>query len=82
MNLSAQTPPAFLACGEDDRPDISKGLPELYLNLKAVGVSAELHVYAHTGHGFGVRASNPPPVSGWIQNFFDWMGAQGMLKRN
>ena len=82
MNLSAQTPPAFLACGEDDRPDISKGVPELYLNLKAVGVSAELHVYAHTGHGFGVRASNPPPVSGWIQNFFDWMGAQGMLKRN
>ena len=82
MNLSAQTPPAFLACGEDDRPEISKGVPELYLNMKAAGISAELHVYAHTGHGFGVRANNPPPVSGWMQNFFDWMGILGMLKHN
>jgi endo-1,4-beta-xylanase len=82
MDLSAQTPPAFLACGEDDRPEISKGVPELYLNMKAAGISAELHVYAHTGHGFGVRANNPPPVSGWMQNFFDWMGILGMLKHN
>jgi endo-1,4-beta-xylanase len=81
MNLSAETPPAFLACGEDDRPEISQGVPKLYLALKAAGVSAELHVYAHAGHGFGLRANNPPPVSGWIQNFLDWMGIQGMLKR-
>jgi endo-1,4-beta-xylanase len=81
MNLSAETPPAFLACGEDDRPDIYQGVPKLYLALKTAGVSTELHVYAHTGHGFGLRASNPSPVSGWIQNFLDWMGIQGMLKR-
>jgi endo-1,4-beta-xylanase len=81
MNLSAGTPPAFLACGEDDRPEISQGVPKLYLALKAAGISAELHVYAHAGHGFGLRANNPPPVSGWIQNFLDWMGIQGMLKR-
>ena len=81
MNLSAQTPPAFLACGEDDRPEISQRVPKLYLELKSASISAELHVYAHTGHGFGLRVNNPPPVSGWIQNFFDWMGGQGMLKR-
>jgi len=81
MNLSTQTPPAFMACGENDRPEISQGVPKLYLELRETGVSVELHVYANTGHGFGLRANNPPPVSGWIQNFFDWMGGQGMLKR-
>ena len=73
MRLSKQTPPAFLACGEDDRQDIAQGLPELYLALKRAGVSAELHVYAGVGHGFGVRDSNGPAVSGWTQLFLDWL---------
>jgi acetyl esterase/lipase len=80
LKLSKETPPAFLACGEDDRPDISRGLAELYLALKQVGVSAELHVYAGVGHGFGLRESNRPPVSGWPQLFLDWLDAEGFLK--
>jgi acetyl esterase/lipase len=80
MKLSGQTPPAFLACGENDRADISQGLPELYLALKRAGVSAELHVYAGVGHGFGLRVSNKPPVSGWPQLFLDWMIAEGFVK--
>jgi acetyl esterase/lipase len=82
MNLSKQTPPAFLACGEDDRPDIAQGLPELYLSLKRAGVSAELHIFARTGHGFGLRASNRPPVSEWTELFREWLDVQGMLKHN
>src|SRR6266436_6257816 len=73
MNLSKETPPAFMACGGDDRQDIAQGLPELYLALKRAGVSAELHVYAGVGHGFGVRESNRPPVSGWTQVFLEWL---------
>jgi acetyl esterase/lipase len=73
MRLSKQTPPAFLACGEDDRADISQGLPQLYLSLKQAGVSAELHVFAHTGHGFGIRTTNRPPVSDWPQLFLEWL---------
>jgi acetyl esterase/lipase len=76
MVLTKQTPPAFLVCGEGDRPDIAQGLPELYLALKRAGVSAELHVYAGVGHGFGVRAANRPPVSGWLQLFLDWLTAR------
>lgn len=82
MNLSKQTPPAFLACGEDDRPDIAQGLPELYLSLKRTGVSAELHIFARTGHGFGLRASNRPPVSEWTELFREWLDVQGLLKHN
>ncbi len=49
------SPPAFLAAGFDDRPDISTGLAEAYLRFKKAGVQAELHMYANVGHGFGVR---------------------------
>jgi acetyl esterase/lipase len=79
--LTAETPRAFLACGGNDRPDISQGLAEFYLELSRLHVPAELHVYAGVGHGFGVRKTNPAPVSGWTQLFLDWMNAQGLLKR-
>jgi acetyl esterase/lipase len=81
ISLSAETPPAFLACGEKDRPDIAQGLPELYLALKRAGVSAELHVYAGVGHGFGVRDSNRPPVSDWPQLFLQWLEVEGYLEQ-
>ena len=80
MTLSKQTPPAFLVCGEDDRPDIAEGLPQLYLSLKQSGVSTELHILARTGHGFGVRPANRPPVSDWPQLFLEWLDVQGMLE--
>ena len=78
--LTAETPRAFLACGGNDRPDISQGLAELYLALARLHVSAELHIYAGIGHGFGVRTSNPAPVSGWTLLFLQWLTAQGLLK--
>ncbi len=81
LSFSKDTPPSFLLCGEDDRTDISQGLPELYVALKKAGVSAELHVFAHTGHGFGFRMSTPPPVSDWPQLFLEWLQVEGMLKR-
>jgi acetyl esterase/lipase len=78
--LTADTPRAFLACGGNDRPDISQGLAELYLALSRLHVSAELHIYAGVGHGFGIRKSNPEPVSGWPLLFLEWLNAQGLLK--
>lgn len=72
-------PPAFLACGEKDRTDISEGLPEAYLRFKRAGVSAELHVYAGVGHGFGFRAATKGPVGAWPERFAEWMDARGFL---
>ncbi len=79
MRLSKETPPAFLACGENDRTDISQGLPELYLAMKKAGVSAELHVYTGVGHGFGLRETTKGPVATWPSRFLEWMGAKGFL---
>jgi endo-1,4-beta-xylanase len=78
--VSKETPPAFLVCGENDRQNISQGLPEFYLALKRAGASAELHVFAGVGHGFGLRDRNRGPVSGWIASFLAWLDARGLLK--
>ena len=80
MKLSQETPPAFLVCGENDRQNISQGLPELYLALKRAGASAELHVFAGAGHGFGVRDSNRRALSTWLSRFYEWLDARGLLK--
>ena len=80
MKLSKETPPAFLACGENDRKNISQGLPELYLALKQAGASAELHVYSGTGHGFGVRETNHTPSATWLMSFHEWLGAGDFLE--
>jgi endo-1,4-beta-xylanase len=81
MTITKETPPAFLACGENDRQNISQGLPELYLTMKRAGASAELHVYAGVGHGFGLRERTKGPVAGWVTRFHEWLDARGFLKQ-
>jgi len=78
--LSKDTPPAFLLCGADDRPDISQALPELFTALRRAGVSAELHVFGGVGHGFGLRDSNHGPIAGWLGLFYGWLGQQRLLQ--
>jgi acetyl esterase/lipase len=76
MNL----PPTFIAVGDTDK--FAPILTSHYLALREAGVSAELHVYAKTGHGFGFRDTNiGKPSNGFLQQFFDFLGAQGMLKK-
>ena len=72
-------PPAFLACGEKDRQDISEGLAETYLRFKRAGASAELHVYAGVGHGFGLRDGMKGPVSAWPERFAEWLDSRAFL---
>ena len=79
QRLTVDTPQAFLACGALDRVTIAQGLPELYLALTKLHVSAELHVFAGIGHGFGIRSSNPQAVSAWPELFLNWMIAQHLL---
>jgi acetyl esterase/lipase len=66
-------PPAFLAAGNLDRTDISEGLAEAYLRFKRAGVPVELHIYAKTGHGFGLRSTNKPPAGEWPVQFEQWL---------
>lgn len=75
------TPPTFIAVGEDD--GAAAWLVQHYLDAKKAGVSAELHVYAKTPHAFGFRPARPTgkPVESWPQRFLEFLDAQGMTKK-
>jgi acetyl esterase/lipase len=80
MALSKDTPPAFLACGANDAPRVSEGVPQLYLTMKHAGTPVEMHVFAGFGHGFGIRAKNPANVIEWPVLFYSWLESSGFLK--
>jgi acetyl esterase/lipase len=79
LTLTAATPPAFLLCGELDSAAIADGVSRLFQALKAAGASAELHVLAGAGHGFGIRAGNPANVAGWPSLFYDWLEQRALV---
>ncbi len=77
MNL----PPTFIAVGDEDGNHFATMLAKHYLALKDAGVSAELHIYAKTPHGFGMRESNAgKPSNEFIQQFYSFLGTEGFLK--
>jgi endo-1,4-beta-xylanase len=80
ITLTKDTPPVFLAAGYGDRQNIAEGLAEFYLKSKRAGASAELHMYAGAGHGFGVRETNKSPAGAWIVRFHEWMADRKMFK--
>lgn len=79
MELSDDTPPAFLLAGENDFPSISEGVARTYLDMLAADVPVELHVLTGVPHGFGMRWHNTPAVAAWPDMFLRWLGALGML---
>jgi endo-1,4-beta-xylanase len=80
LHIGKDTPPAFLLCGAADSPEIAEGVPSLFLALKRAGGSAEMHVLAGAGHGFGLRDTNPAGVAIWPQLFSNWLQTIGMTK--
>ncbi|HZZ29236.1 MAG TPA: alpha/beta hydrolase [Pirellulales bacterium] len=78
MNL----PPTFIAVGDEDGNHFQTMLANHYLSLKNAGVSAELHIYAKTEHGFGLRDSNAgKPSNDFIQQFYEFLKTEGFLKK-
>ena len=78
LKFPADTPPMFLLCGGDDRPEVVAGITQIYLSLHELKVPAELHIYDRVGHGFGLRAGNTGPVAAWPQQLVDWLVVEGM----
>lgn len=78
---SEGAPPVFIVCGFNDRPDISRGMAEVYLKFKEARVPAELHIYSEAGHGFGVREKNGGAVSRWPARFEEWLADRKLLQK-
>lgn len=54
--VTAQTPPAFLACSDDDDNVWPGNSTRYYSALKRHGVAAELHIFPTGSHGWGWNA--------------------------
>jgi hypothetical protein len=52
----------------------------MYLALKQAGVPAELHIYAGTGHDFGVRTNSDRAYSTWTASCVHWLRDRGLLQ--
>lgn len=80
LTIPKDTPPAFFAHAADDKSVNPERSTALFLALNKAGISAELHIYAHGGHGFGMR-DRPLPVSSWPARAEAWMSDLGFLKK-
>lgn len=78
--VPADAPPLFILAATDDGLELAPHSVHLYTDWTAAGKSAELHLYAQGGHGFGMRTQNLPSDR-WIELFADWLAVQGLLKQ-
>lgn len=69
--VDERTAPAFIVQAFDDFLPIENSL-SLASALAAAKVSAEAHLYAQGGHGFGLGV-NGGPVASWTERFADWL---------
>ena len=75
--VTTNTPPTFLLQAEDDPVDNVNNSLVYYIALKNAGVPSELHLYAHGGHGFGLRRTKFP-ITEWPELAGKWLGTIGM----
>ncbi|MDW8381487.1 MAG: alpha/beta hydrolase [Verrucomicrobiota bacterium] len=73
-------PPMFIVAATDDPLRLASHSVELYQDWTRAGHSAELHLYARGGHGFGMRKQNLPSDH-WIERFAEWLEMHGWMKR-
>jgi acetyl esterase/lipase len=72
-------PPLFIVCAANDPLVPPVNSAKLFIQWKEAGKSAELHIYAKGGHGFGMLKQGLP-TDHWIDRFGDWLELEGLLK--
>jgi acetyl esterase/lipase len=78
--VPADAPPMFIAAATDDALGLAPDSIALYERWTDAHKSAELHMYAKGGHGFGMHQHNLP-TDHWIDRFAEWLELQGWLKK-
>ncbi|MFO0918221.1 MAG: alpha/beta hydrolase [Planctomycetaceae bacterium] len=80
VGLEGPGMPTFIAQMGDDSASLPQGSAQLYLELVARKIPAELHIYETGGHGFGMRAR--PHAAGptdWPARALAWLTLHGFL---
>ncbi len=79
LKVSAETSPTFIVQAEDDH-NFVEGTLLYYLALKRAKVPAEMHLFSHGGHGYGLRPT-ADPVTRWPKLAQGWLASSGWLRQ-
>jgi acetyl esterase/lipase len=75
--VTSQTPPTFLVHASDDDGVIPENSIRFYQALLKNKIPAELHLYEHGGHGFGLN--NTTTNEDWFKSCIDWMRSNKLI---
>jgi acetyl esterase/lipase len=78
IRVTRDTPPTFILQAEDDPVDRVENSLVYYAALQKAGAPAELHLYAHGGHAFGLRPTEQP-ITRWPALVEAWLHTIGIL---
>ncbi len=78
LQVTPDTPPAFLVHGGTDQTVAPENSLMFYEALRRARVPGELHLYEKGPHGVGLNAGYGP-ISDWPARCADWMEARGLL---
>jgi acetyl esterase/lipase len=80
---SDDIPPAFIVHAANDSKVPVEGSVEMYLDLKKLGIPAELHVYEQGEHGFALEENRGPAVTStvkdWSARLLEWLKVREIL---
>ncbi len=79
LQVTTQTPPAFLFHTTDDATVAVENSVNFYLALRKAKVPAEMHLYEHGAHGTGL--GKDPILASWPQRLADWLRLHGWLTK-
>ncbi|MCB1276754.1 alpha/beta hydrolase [Prosthecobacter sp.] len=71
LKITKDTPPMFFVMAQDDRVN-SLNCTSLYIALTKAQVPAELHLFPHGGHGYGLRRTEMP-ITRWTDLAAEWL---------
>lgn len=77
FSIPPDAPPVFFLVAHDDGANPIEAAM-LYMEYKKRDLSAELHICAKGGHGFGMRQDGKP-INQWPQRCAEWMQSLGYL---
>jgi acetyl esterase/lipase len=78
LQVTKDTPPAFLVCSQDDKTVPLINSVMYYLAMKANNIPGELHIYEKGGHGYGL-APKGGSESAWPEALKKWMKQRSLL---
>jgi acetyl esterase/lipase len=79
FHVTSRTPPTFIFITSDDATVSVQSSVDYYSALRAAGVAAELHIFAHGAHGVGL-GSGDPALDLWPTLLDAWLRGRQILR--